>query len=51
LLAHLPGYASESAGVAGHYLRRDDGFVVAVSESNLTDPVAVVAEDRELCPF
>jgi hypothetical protein len=43
LLAHLPGYASESAGVAGHYLRRDDGFVVAVSESNLTDPVAVVA--------
>jgi hypothetical protein len=43
LLAHLPTHQSESAGVAGHYLRRDDGFVVAVSEGKVADPITVVA--------
>jgi hypothetical protein len=32
-----------SATVAGHYRRGDDGYVVAVSQSQLPDPIAVTA--------
>lgn len=43
LLAHLPAYGTSFQGEAGHYQRREDGFVVAVSDDQLDAPVALTA--------
>jgi hypothetical protein len=43
LLATSWGYRSEFEGAAGHFLRRGDRYVVALSEGQLGNPTAVVA--------
>ena len=43
LLGQLPVREMTSAGVAGHYLRRDDTFVASVSDDQLRSPVPATA--------
>jgi len=43
LRSQLPSYESSHAGVAGHYRKRRDKFVINIEASQLTDPMFLVA--------